>query len=195
MPSRVAWAAIAFACTLASCGPRDGAYNPSNFQVHEQVAPRDVALPANFSDGPFEFGGLYAEGAGVLSCCWIAPHATLLVKKRGPASTLVAGLRIPNVPRFANGQTVAISFPGSTDPPVRARIAAGGQRMIKVPIPSRLRGRTGLIPVEVTSAVDYVPSRDAPPTRTLFTMLHLRAAQSNTDVRSLGAILLYMYFQ
>ena len=53
-------------------------------------------MPSNLGDGPSEFDGLYIEGSGAFSCCWIAPRATLLVRKRKPATHLVGGFRVPD---------------------------------------------------------------------------------------------------
>jgi hypothetical protein len=186
---------MATTCALAACGPRDGVYDPSSFHVTQQITPRDVVAPSNAGDGPSDFNGLYLEGTSIDSCCWIAPHAILLVRKRGPAKTLVVGVRVPNFPRFAKGQTVTIAFPGTNAAPQSALVDAGAQRMIEVPVPPSLRASSGLTPVEITSTVDYVPSRDTPPSRSIFTVLHLRAPQTSTDARTLGVLLLYLYYQ
>jgi hypothetical protein len=147
-------------------------------------------------DGPAEFQGLYTEGSTVLSCCWIAPHATLLVRKHARANTLVAGFRVIDAPRFDGGQRVTIGFVGNPAPAQRSkRLDRGNQYTIKVPVPANLRAATGLIPVTIDSAVDYVPARDTRAVRTLFTILHLRAAPSSGDERHLGIVLLYLYFQ
>ena len=45
-PSRIASLAIAAACALASCGPRDAAYDTSKYHVQGQIVPRDVAIPS-----------------------------------------------------------------------------------------------------------------------------------------------------
>jgi hypothetical protein len=153
----------------------------------------DVAVPNTFGSGASEFSGLYSEGTTVLTCCWVAPNATLLVRKRGPARTLVAGLRLPNIPRFAEGQTVTISFvhgPSHTE-----QLTPGDQSTIKLAVPRALINAKGLVPVTLAFGVDYVPSRDAPPERSLATLLRLRAVEPNNDVRHLAAMLLYLYFQ
>jgi hypothetical protein len=193
-PPRIAALAIAATCALSACGPRDGAYDPSNFRVHAQIVPRDVAAP-DLGDGPASFNGLYVEGSDVLSCCWIAPHATLLVRKRGAANTLVAGFRLPEVARFDRGQQVSISFTGVDAPPQRVNIQEGSQYAVKVPVPAGLRAKRGLIPVSITCTVEYVPSRDTPPLFSVSSFLHLRAPTASTDVRPLGVVLLYLYFQ
>jgi hypothetical protein len=126
----------------------------------------------------------------------MASHATLLVRKHGLAKTLIVGLRIPDAPVFAKGQTVTIAFAGSSAASSHQTLNPGHQQMIKVPVPNELRAGSGLVPITVTCSVDYMPSRDAPPPPpSLFTLLHLRAQQSNSDVRHLGAILLYAYFE
>lgn len=186
---------MAAACALSACGPRDDAFAQSSFKIHGQIAPRDVGVPTAPIDAANEFNGLYTQGPETLSCCWIAPHATLLVHKRGPANTLVAGFRLPNVPRFDQGQQISISFPGIDAPPRRADLQVDSQYLIKVPVPPPLRARTGLIPVTITCTVDYVPRRDDPPVYSLLAMLHLRAPETNDDTRPLGVVLLYLYFQ
>jgi hypothetical protein len=186
--------ALLGACVLAACGPRDGVYDPSAFRIHGTVAPPDVAVPTNVGNNPTDFDGLYLEGADSFSCCWIAPHATLLVRKRGPASNLVAGFRLPNVPRFASGQSVAIAFAHQSAAPYRERLQAGEQLRIAVPVPGALRRASGLVPVDITTSVDYLPSRDTPPPHSLFSLLGLRPAAPNGDARHLGVILLYLYF-
>jgi hypothetical protein len=193
-PSGLLSFALAIACALAACGPRDAAYDTSTFHVHAAIAPQDVAVPSNAGSGSSEFNGLYTGSPDVFSCCWIAPHATLLVRKRGPASRLVAGFWIPDVARFAAAQHVAIAFAGIRAPPRRAQLEAGEQSTITIPVPRALRAASGLVPVTITSAIDYVPSRDAKPSRSLLSLLHLRAPQSNDDTRHLGAVLLYLYF-
>jgi hypothetical protein len=145
---------------------------------------------------PLAFNGLYAVGPDSLSCCWIAPQARLLVRKHAPARTLVAGVRIPNVPRFAKGQRITVTFPGTGAPPQRSqRFAAGDQTTLKFSVPPELRDAKGLIPVAIASDVDFVPHRDAVPTESLLRFLRLRTTASNEDVRHLGLELLYLYFQ
>ncbi|MBV8116619.1 MAG: hypothetical protein JOZ01_01505 [Candidatus Eremiobacteraeota bacterium] len=183
------------ACVLPGCGPRDSAYDPSSFRVHATIAPPDVAVPTNIGNTATEFNGLYLEGSDTFSCCWIAPHATLLVRKRDAARRLVGGFRLPDVPRFRSGQTIAIAFAHRTAGTNRIRLEPGEQRTVTLPVPASLRNATGLIPVDVTCAVDYIPSRDTPPSRSLLSMLHLTAQGANGDTRALGAVLLYLYFE
>ncbi len=157
--------------------------------------PRDVAIPSGPSNVPAEFNGLYTDSSAVLSCCWIAPEATLLVHKYGPAQTLVAGFRLPDIQRFDKGQTVTISFLGVAGPSHTEFLEEGSQYMVKIPLPPQLRARTGLVPVKIVSAVDYVPGRDNPPVRSLGTFLHVRVEKGEHDMRQLGTVLLYLYFQ
>jgi hypothetical protein len=191
-PSRLASAALALVALLAACGPRDARFAPSSFDVHGIVAPRDVAVPSNASGGLSEYRGLYVSHPGVLSCCWIAPHATLLVRKHGPARKLVAGFWVPDIPRFANGQQVTLSLEGAA--PVHWALPKGTQTSFALPIPAKLRDAKGLIPVTITSAIDYVPARDDVATHSLFVLLHLRAPHTSLDTRQLGVVLLYLYF-
>ena len=157
--------------------------------------PRDVAIPSGPSNVPAEFNGLYTDSSAVLSCCWIAPEATLLVHKYGAAQTLVAGFRLPNNQRFDKGQTVTISFLGVAGPSHTEFLQEGSQYMVKMPVPPQLRKRTGLIPIRIVSAVDYVPGRDNPPVRSIGTLFHVHAGQEEHDMRQLGTVLLYLYFQ
>jgi hypothetical protein len=193
-PPRLLASAIAVACALVACGPRDAAYDTSNFRIHGAIAPPDLAVPSNLGDGPSEFNGLYLEGSGAFSCCWIAPRATLLVRKRKPAAYLVGGFRVPDLPRFAGGQVVTIRF-GNDAPPHRLRLQPGVQRRVSFPLPANLRNATGLVPIDVTTAVDFVPRRDTPPSHSLLALLHLRARAPVDDTRSLGVVLLYLYFE
>ena len=170
-------------------------YDTSPFRLHGAIVPRDVAAPTNASGAPAEFNGLYTEGSDALNCCWISPHATLLVRKHGAATRLVAGFWVPNFPRFADGQDVSIAFAGNRAPPRRASLDVGEQTSVTMPVPPNLRASVGLIPVLITCAVDYVPARDAPASHSVFTMLHLRASQASGDTRPLGIILLYLYFE
>ncbi|HTA40309.1 MAG TPA: hypothetical protein VK760_14595 [Candidatus Acidoferrales bacterium] len=163
--------------------------------MHAQIAPRDVAMPTAPWNEPAEFNGLYTEGPDVLSCCWLAPRASLLVRKRGPAKTLVAGFWVPAVRRFDAGQKVTVSFRDSGAQPVTSQLDPGAHYMIKIPVPPRLQKQSGLIPIDITSAIEYVPARDTVPEFSWFTFLRLRAPVSNTDVRHLGVVLVYLYFQ
>lgn len=187
-------AAILLSGVLAACGPRDAAYDTSGFAIHNTIAPPDVAVPSNRENGSSEFNGLYLEGSDSFSCCWIAPRATLLIRKRARAADLVVGLRLPNLPRFAGGQIVTVRI-GSDATPHRISLAAGEQLAVRLPLPAQLRDATGLVPVNVTAAVDYVPSRDTPPSHSLLALLHLRAAAPSDDTRDLAVIVLYCYFQ
>ncbi len=187
--------AILGVALLSACGPRDAVYDTSSFHLHGTIAPPDVAVPTNVGDGPAAFNGLYLEGSAAFSCCWIAPRATLLVRKRGPASELIGGFRVPNVPRFSGGQVVTISLPGDSAPRLRRSLQPGQQLTLAIPLPKRLRRTTGLVPIAVASAVDYVPSRDNPPSRSLLSLLRLRSADSEGDTRHLGVVVLYLYFK
>jgi len=192
-PSPFLALAIAVAC-LTGCGPRDVAYQPSQFEVHAAIAPPDVAVPASLGQTPSEFDGLYLEGADSFSCCWIAPKATLFVRKRGARIVLIAGFRLPNVPRFRGGQEVQIRLPNDRSTH-RLRLDAGQQHAMRIRLPSALQRPAGLIPIEITSTIDYVPSRDTPPKQTLLSLLHLEAPAVNGDNRDLGVVLMYLYFE
>jgi hypothetical protein len=198
MPSRQSswkslFGSLLVACVTA-CGPRDAAYDTSTFRIHDTIAPPDVAAPSNRAGVSSEFNGLYLEGSDAFSCCWIAPRADLLVRKRAPARQLVAGFRVPNLPRFRNGQDVSIRLPGVAEP-YRTHVGANEQRTLFLPLPAKLRNATGFVPIEVTTALDFVPSRDTPPSRSLFAILHLTARTPNDDTRHLGIVLLYLYFE
>lgn len=197
-PARLAAAlCIALTCVLSACGSRDAAYDRSPFAVHAQIAPRDVAVPGvpNKST-PYTFNGVYGDGPGSYSCCWIAPDAMLLVHKYGPARTLVAGFRVIRIPKFEDGQTVTIQL-GSG--PQRAKgswdVYPGEQYTATLAIPANVRATTGLVPVHVSCSIDYVPARDAPPEYSLLSYLRLRPPVKSYDVRNLGVILLYLYFR
>ncbi|HZZ00682.1 MAG TPA: hypothetical protein VFE36_14025 [Candidatus Baltobacteraceae bacterium] len=189
--------AIIAGCLLVACGPRNDVYNPSHFAVHSVVAPPDVAVPKNWSGASFDFDGLYVETPQALACCWIAAQATLYVRKSGPADKLVAGFWVPNFPAFANGQRVRIALPGDANADWQD-LDANGAASLDISVPPALRNATGLIPVQITSANVFVPNANAPPSSLidrLLVLLGLRAPQlPNTDRRSLGIILRYLYF-
>ena len=90
---------------------------------------------------------------------------------------------------------MTISFLGVAGPSHTEFLEEGSQYMVKIPLPPQLRARTGLIPVKIVSAVDYVPGRDNPPVRSLGTFLHVRVEKGEHDMRQLGTVLLYLYFQ
>lgn len=186
-------AALVSAWLPVACGPRDAAYDTSDFHIHGSIAPPDVAVPSNLTDGPSEFNGLYLEGSSAFSCCWIAPHANLLIRKHGAAKALVVGFRLPDLPRLRDGQRVTIVLPDA--PPFRVQVGAGQQRTVRLALPSNLRATVGLVPVQIDAAVEYVPSRDTPPSHSLLAILHLRPQAPNDDTRHLGIILLYAYFE
>lgn len=118
----------------------------------------------------------------------------LLVRKRAPARRLVAGLRVPDLPRFAGGQVVTLRLGGGTRP-FRIQLRPGVQRHVSFPIPASLRNTVGLVPIAASTAIDFVPSRDTPQPHSVLALLHLRAAPPVDDTRSLGAVLLYLYFE
>ena len=180
---------------LTACGPRDATYAPSGFAIHDAIAPRDVAVPGGLSDIQADYDGLYTGGPQLLSCCWIAPHAALLVRKHGPARTLVAGFWVPDNQRFAHGQRVTISFPHTGAKPRQFKLDRNNQSWVTVPVPAALRKATGLIPVTLDCAIDYVPARDNVPHTSLFTYLHLRPSLKSQDERELGVVLMYLYFE
>ncbi len=161
------------------------------------MSPPDVAVPSEPQDsGPSDFNGLYSDGWIAWSCCWIAPHTSLLVRKRGPAQTLIGGFRLVTAPPFRDGQDVTIAFEGVRGARSRTwTIYPGGQQTLRMPVPPALRRATGLIPVRITCSVDYVPARDLPPDYSILALLHLRPPEVSHDERHLCAIMLYLYFK
>jgi len=137
---------------MTGCGPRDGRYNPSNFQVRGALAPPDVVLPAR---GPGPIGLSVARGDSSL-CCFIAPHATLLVRKTGPADDLRINVYVPDAAIFRRTpQTLRITFPGG-----EVRTIGGltpGQHTNGVPLPKSVRGLVGTVKIGLTSSIEYVP--------------------------------------
>ena len=90
---------------------------------------------------------------------------------------------------------VTLRFHGD-GPPYRVQLRPGVQRRVAdFRFPRPLRNVTGLVPIDVTTAIDFVPRRDTPPSHSLLALLHLRAAAPVDDTRSLGAVLLYLYFE
>jgi hypothetical protein len=184
-------AAIVLAMT--GCGPRDRAFAPSNFAIHGLVLPAEVILPTDTTGGLLHnFDGLYVETAETSVCCWIAPQATLLVKKPGVAKTFVAGFYTPKYPIFDRGQYLTIRFAG--DKRAFVKHIGSEQQSIRIPLPARLRAAPGPMRVHVDSRVVFVPSLDTPASFSWRALVGLHAAPS-TDDRDLGAILLYAYFE
>jgi hypothetical protein len=150
--------AAALCLTVAvSCGPRDQLYNPSSFSVHGTLAPPDVRVPAGAHG---EYDGLYLLPADSLSaqlCCWIGPRATLRVMKHAPAKSLQIGTYVPEVPLFrAGGQSLTVRMAGR--PGFAIRKLMPGFHMSLVPVPKGLVSVTGIVRVQLSSSVVYVPS-------------------------------------
>jgi hypothetical protein len=198
MPSR--FAALAIVLALAACGPRDTRFAPSNFQVHNVVVPRDLAAPNDAVDGDVDYNGLYVGGPKLYSCCWIAPHATLLVRKHRPARTLVAAFWVPDVPFFhTHPQTVKLSFDGTHSKPLLLHLYNIQYNNFRLAIPASLRNKTGLIPITLDSSVTFIPGLDGKPSgsivRKLFVAMHLAQPANSHDMRHLAVILMYLYFE
>lgn len=165
------------AVALASgCGPRDRAYDPSNFKISGPIVPYGVVTGPS---GKPSYRGIYAEDAAKsLSCCWIAPRASFFVEKRAPAKELVAGIFLPNVPAFAGGATMTFRI-GTPKPSVYRVAVRAGQQTVRLPLAPAIARAAGRVPVTIESSVDYVPAQRG----------------DGADTRRLGAVLLYVYFQ
>ena len=184
--------ALAMLFVIAGCGPRDQAYAPSNFAIQGSLVPADLVLPAGVKPGPLgEYDGLFVAGVTDAVCCWIAPKATIFVKKPRAATTFVAGFYIPKYDLFENGQEVTVRISGESGPVVKH--IPWQQSSIHIPLSPRLQSQRGLIRVEIDSRIVFVPSRDTPQKFSWRSLIGMRQATTQDD-RQLGAILLYAYF-
>jgi hypothetical protein len=122
------------------------------------------------------YKGLYPESPDSLSCCWIAPRAEIFVRKSREARELVLGFFVIDRPVFEPGQQVAVTVPESS---AWTATLGPGQHLARIPLGQSARRLRGLIPIAITSRIDYVPSREG----------------SSEDNRHFGVVLLYAYFQ
>lgn len=139
-------------------------------------APAGVVVPANPSLGRDGYHGLYLVPASALSCCWIAPHADIDVKKPRSATMLVAGVALPDFPVFTHGQSLTFGVRGESIATVHV---GKGQQMVRMHLPPAIARMQGLVPLHIVASIDYVPAR---------------AGIGSTDARHLAASLLYIYF-
>jgi hypothetical protein len=177
VPARhfVAIIATFAALNLTACGPRDRAYDPSQFTISGPVAPAGVIVPAQTRAAPFR--GVYVDSADSLGCCWIAPHAIVSLLKPSESDRLVAGIWVPDIPLFARGQRFVFTFPGGQRV-LTGVIKPGSSQTLRLNLPKDLARLHGRIELRLDAAVDYVPARE-----------HV-----NGDNRHFAAVLSYMYF-
>ncbi len=171
-------ALLSLLVSLSGCGPRDAAYNPSHFRLRGPFVPAEAVLPRGAKPGA-EIDGIYVAGDDSLTCCLIAPHASLLVRKEGPASKLCINVYVPEEgPFLKRAQSLSISLdrvPGHIALP---NLVEGPDERC-VPIPAVLRMKRGEIAVRLDSGIDYVPSK----------------AGVSGDTEHYGLVLLSIYFE
>lgn len=153
-----------FLLALASaCGQRDAVFNPSHFVARGLLAPPEVDLPPGTRAGNYR--GLFVMDAngGSQVCCWIAPEATLRVKKDRAAQVLVVAVYVPDLPLFrARAQTLKVVFPGN--PAEYVRGLTPGFHTARVRVPASLRRDLGTVTVRLRAAVTYtVPGTPGAP--------------------------------
>ncbi|HEX8805611.1 MAG TPA: hypothetical protein VF741_01635 [Candidatus Aquilonibacter sp.] len=143
--------------------------------MHGPYGPAGAIVPTNPSLGPNGYRGIYLAKASEMSCCWIAPHAEILVKKPPHTSTLVAGFVMPDLPEFARGQSLTVTIDGK---PVDTERLQDGQHLYRMHLPAELAAMHGTLPIRIDASTDYVPAK----------------AGVSTDSRHLAAVLMYLYF-
>ncbi len=164
--------------TLSGCGPRDARYDPSHFQLDGPRVPAEVVLPPGAKPGT-ETDGIYVVGDDSLTCCLIAPHASLLVRKDGPASNLCVNVYVPDVgPFLKQAQSLSISIDALPGYIAIENLTEGPDDRC-VSIPPVLRAKRGDIAVRLDSGIDYVPSK----------------AGVSSDTQHYGLVLLSIYFE
>jgi hypothetical protein len=150
-------------------------YDPSQFRMRGPYAPAGAIVPSDPSLGPDGYHGIYLARASEMSCCWIAPHTEILVKKPRSATTLVAGFVMPDIPAFAHGQSLTVSIDGKSFDTVRLQ---QGQHLYRIRLPADLAAMQGTLPIRIDASTDYVPAKFG----------------GSSDSRHLAAVLMYIYF-
>ena len=155
-----AFLAAAVGAMLFGCGPRDSAYDPTQFHVRGVLAPADVVLPSTARAGDVVNGLYTIEASTGASCCWIARHAKVLVRKRLAATSLRIGVYIPAVGTFEKQvQRVKVTFPRRA-----ASFASQGLKpgfsTISIDLPQSMRSAKGDIEIDLDSALDYNAGAD-----------------------------------
>lgn len=126
-----------------------------------------------------EVDGIYVADDDDLTCCLIGPHASMLVRKHGPASRLCINVYVPDVgPFLKHAQSLSVSFDGLPGRVLLANLVKGPDDRC-VPIPSALRGTGGPIAIRLDSKIDFVPSE----------------AGVSKDTQHYGLVLLSIYFE
>lgn len=129
--------------TLTSCGPRDGRFNPSNFNLSGAAAPPEVVLPQGVKPGDTVYGIKTTKPGYEGICCAAQARVDLPVRKEGPASGLHIGIFTPH----GHSQRLTVRFPDGT---VESRVPARtGMDVLKFPVPRALRARRGIVPVRI----------------------------------------------
>ena len=165
--------AIASACVLVSCGPRDAAYDPSSFRIHARSCRATSRFPGNPTARPsstastpkarvrFVLLGRPASDAAGPQARACEP-ARCGFTRTGSARVLPAG------------KSARLRFHGG-GPPYRVQLRPGVQRRAGFPVPATLRNVTGLVPSTSRPQSISSLSRDTPPSHSLLALLHLRA--------------------
>ena len=139
------------------------------------VVPPGVVVPAN-QRGAIEVDGLYPSTDPNERCCWIAPHATLVVTKPVGASTAVLTVFVPDYPFFeTHPPRLTVN---SSNAQSYAGLDPGVHRLsIQLPDTARTRSAENLaLPLRVDRA--FVPADQG----------------INSDKRALGIIVLGVGF-
>jgi hypothetical protein len=169
------------AMLLSGCGPKDARYDPSHFRLRGVLAPPEVVLPKGTVPGA-EVDGLYTQrpsDADKVLCCFISPHATLVVRKDRPAAHLRIEVYVLDAAVFQDHpQTLRIGFPRARTTTI-VRGLTPGFHSLSVSVPRALQLVQGPVRVDVDAAIDYVPS----------------TASTSADTRHLALLVTSIYFE
>lgn len=144
---------------LCGCsGPKDAKYAPKELALSGPVSPPDIVPGDRRNSGIFT---LDAHADISQLCCWIAPHATLVVRKEHAATVLHLNFYIPDMPAFRRHlQAVTVSLAGSHARETFSGLHPGF-RAVTMAVPRQLRHLTGRQLVTLDSAIEmptHVPS-------------------------------------
>lgn len=120
--------------------------------------------------------GLYPSVDPAERCCWIAPSATVVAAKSGPASIAILTVLVPDYPFFdAHPQGLAVSVAGYAD---HFAALGPGVHRLRIDLPASLRPGSANVAFELRTDERFVPANE----------------QVNADRRALGVILLGIAF-
>lgn len=152
-PLDVAKALLLAVFALAGCnGPKDARYRPAELSFSGPLWPPDVIGRDKNTHGIFSMN---ADRRDTELCCWLAPQASLAIRKRQTARTLVLGIYIPKTGLFARRpQSITVVFS-------RREATFGdlhpGFHELRMRLPATLVRFVGAEVVHVKSTLTYAP--------------------------------------